>query len=57
METYEQAVDRLVQYRVVGVTDEAYSLAVEIIADIYWLTDKRVRRDVFVATRKLFGRL
>lgn len=55
-ETYEQAVSRLVQYHVTeGITPEAYDLAVKLVADIFWHTDKRVRRDVFVATRKLFG--
>lgn len=55
-ETYEQAVDRLVQYHVTDtISDEAYDLAVKLVADIFWQTDKRVRRDVFVATRKLFG--
>ncbi len=52
--TYEQAVNRLVQIRLdEGVTDDAYDLAVTIVADIFWISDKRLRRDVVVASRLL----
>ncbi len=52
--TYEQAVRRLVQYRVdEAVSDDAYSLAVEIVSDVFWKSDRRVRRDVIVAAREI----
>ena len=52
--TYEQAVRRLVQYRVdEAVSDEAYFLAVEIVSDVFWKSDRRVRRDVIVAAREI----
>ena len=55
-ETYDDAVSRLVVIRCTeGVSQEAYDLAVKLIADIYWQNDNRVKRDVFVACRKLFG--
>ncbi|WP_040671655.1 hypothetical protein [Rhodobacter ferrooxidans] len=54
--TYDEAVRRLVQIRLDDtVTDEAYSLAVNLVADIFWVADKRLRRDVAVAARQLGG--
>lgn len=53
--SYEEAVRRLVQIRdYEAVTDEAYDLCVSLVADIFWIADKRVRRDV-IAAAKLLG--
>lgn len=47
LETYEQALWRLVQIRCdASISDDAYYLAVRLIADIFWQTDCRVIRDV-----------
>lgn len=55
--TYEDAVRALVVYRQdESITDEAYFLAVEIVADIFWTADKRVIRDVLVASAEIGGR-
>lgn len=54
--TYEEAVRRLVCiHDDLSIPDEAYSLAVDLVADIFWMADKRVRRDVLVAARELMG--
>lgn len=50
--SYDEAVRRLVELRVdETLPDEAYDVAVALVADIFWLADKRVRRDVIVAAR------
>lgn len=52
--TYDEAVRRLVEFRNdPAITDEAYDLAVSLVADVFWTADKRVRRDVVVAARQL----
>ncbi len=52
--SYEEAVRRLVEVRSrIGVSDEAYDLAIEIVADVFWKADRLVRRDVLVAAREL----
>lgn len=52
--SYDEAVRRLVELRVdETLPDEAYDVAVALVADIFWLADKRVRRDVIVAARDL----
>lgn len=52
--SYEEAVRRLVIYREdQSITDEAYHLAVELTADIFWRADKAVLRDVMIAARDL----
>lgn len=54
--TYEEAVRRLVcLHDDESIPDEAYNLAVDLVADIFWMADKRVRRDVLLAHRKLMG--
>lgn len=51
---YEQAIRRLVRVREdESLSDDAYAVAVELVADIYWLTDSRVRRDVILAAKEL----
>lgn len=52
--SYEEALRRLVQYRAdETVSDEAYHLAVELTADIFWKADKTVRRDVIAAAKDM----
>lgn len=52
--TYDEAVRRLVEIRCdETLPDEAYDTAVSMVADIFWQTDKRVRRDVVVEARKI----
>jgi hypothetical protein len=52
--TYDQAVNRLLYIRAdESVPDEAYDVAVTIVADIFWATDKRVRSDVIKAARQM----
>lgn len=54
--TLDEATRRLVQIRIdPTVTDEAYDLCIKIVADIFWISDNRLRRDVAVAARKLGG--
>lgn len=56
VETYEDAVNRLVILRATEhVGQAAYEIAVRLVADIYWVKDATVRRDVFIACRHLFG--
>lgn len=56
--TYEEALRRLVCIRCdAGVPDEAYDVGVEIVADIFWRADKRVRRDVIVTAKDMGVRL
>jgi len=50
--TYDEAVWRLVQIRCDNrVGDYAYDVAVQLVADIFWLSDKRVRSDAMKAAR------
>lgn len=52
--TYDEAVARLVQLRCdETVSDDAYDVAVELVADIFWLSDKRLRADVMKAAREI----
>ena len=52
--SYEEAVRRLVCVRCDDtVTDLAYDLAVNLVADIFWRADKRVRRDVLVSAKEM----
>ena len=52
--TYDQAIARLVTLRIdESLPDEAYDVAVTIVADIFWATDKRVRADVIKAARDI----
>lgn len=52
--SYDEALNRLVQYRCdETLPDEAYDVAVSIVADIFWLNDTRVRRDVAVRARQI----
>jgi hypothetical protein len=54
--TYDQAIRRLVTIRVdASLPDEAYDVAVTLVADIFWATDKRVRGDVIKAAREIGG--
>lgn len=54
--SYEEAVRRLVVLRAdEAVTDDAYSVAVELVADIFWRSDRRVRRDAMIAAREIGG--
>ena len=53
LSSYEDAVGRLVTLRIdASVTDEAYDMCVKLIADVFWQSDKRVRRDVRVTASK-----
>lgn len=52
--SYEEAVRFLVTVRADATkSDEVYDALVEFAADIFWVTDKRVRRDVRVACNEL----
>lgn len=52
--TYDQAIGRLVTIRIdESLPDEAYDVAVTIVADMFWATDKRVRADVIKAAREI----
>lgn len=52
--TYEKAVWRLVALRAdPELSDEAYDLAVTLLADVYWVSDVRVRRDVRKAAHEI----
>ena len=54
LSTYDEAVNRLVEYRADEVlTEDAYDIAVKLVSDIFWKTEKQVRRDVIVAARKI----
>lgn len=54
--SYEEAVQRLVEIRVdETLSDDAYDIAVCLVADIFWHSDTRVRRDVRVASNELWG--
>jgi len=52
--TYDEAVRNLVCLRNrEDLTDDSYDLAIQIVADIFWVRDKRLRRDVIVAAREI----
>lgn len=52
--SYEEAVQRLTYIRLdEDVTDAAYFLAVSIIADIFWVNDQKVIRDVTISARQI----
>ena len=52
--TYEEAIQRLVEIRCdQTVTDDGYDVAVNLIADIFWQSDKKVRRDALIAAREI----
>ena len=52
--SYEEAVQRLVEIRCdEAVSDDAYDVAVNLIADIFWHSDKKVRRDALLAAREI----
>jgi hypothetical protein len=52
--TYDQAIGRLLTIRAdESLPDEAYHVAVTIVADIFWATDKRVRADVIKAAKEI----
>lgn len=54
--SYDEAVRRLVMLRCdPDIFDATYDVAVNLVADIFWMTDTRVRRDVRVASRELWG--
>ncbi len=54
IETYEQAVLRLVSYRVSERhTEEALKLALQIVADLFWVSDAKVGHDVRREEKKL----
>lgn len=55
VEDYDQAVWRIVQRRYEGISTEAADELIKLVADIYWVTDKQVRRDVIVAQRSIGG--
>lgn len=53
--TYDQAVNRLVTLSLSeDVTDEAYDLAVQVLSDVFWETETKMRADVIKA-RKVIG--
>ena len=50
--TYDEAVWCLVQFRCdQSLSDDAYDVAVQLVADIFWISDKRVRADALKAAR------
>lgn len=52
--SYEEAVRSLVFIRCdESVQDHAYDLVVKIVADIFWIHDAKVRRDVILAAKQL----
>ena len=52
--SYEEAVQRHVEIRCdQTVTDDGYDVAVNLIADIFWQSDKKVRRDALVLAREI----
>ena len=52
--SYEEAVNRLVEIRCdETLTDDGYNVAVKLIADIFWHTDAKVRRDALLAYKRL----
>lgn len=52
--SYEEAIQRLVIIRCdKRLTDDAYDVAVELVADIFWQSDKKVRRDALLAAREI----
>lgn len=52
--TYEQAINRLSFFEVAqGHTPEQLNLAVQIVADMFWFSDAKVRHDMQKATRAL----
>ena len=54
--TYDEAISRLLQYRIdETLSDDAYDIGVQLVADIFWMPDKRVRADVMKATSALGG--
>lgn len=54
--TYEEAVRRLVCYRLdEALPDEGYDALVEIVADIFWASDRKLRSDVIAALRQIGG--
>lgn len=56
IDRYEDAIARLALLRChPSMTDAAYDLLIKLTADIYWVNDLRVRRDVIVASRELWG--
>ncbi len=56
VETYAEAVAALVVIALdQGISDQAYDVAASMVARIYWRTEKRVRRDVKVAARRIGG--
>ena len=54
--SYEEAVRALVFIRCdETVSDHAYDLVIKIVADIFWVNDNKLRRDVHVASREITG--
>lgn len=54
LQTYEKAVWRLVAIRAdETISDDAYDLAVSLVADIFWKGDRDVRRDVRQSAREI----
>ena len=52
--TYYQAVWRLVALRSdPEITDFAYDLAIKLLADVFWVSDLALRRDVMKAAREI----
>lgn len=52
--TYDEAVRHLVTLRInPALSDDAYDVAVALVADIFWRTDNKVRRDVRVACKEI----
>ncbi len=52
--SYEEAVQHLVKIRCdEAFSDDAYDVAVNLIADIFWQSDKKVRRDALLSAREI----
>lgn len=52
--THEKAVWRLVQLRAdPDLSDEAYDIAICLMADVFWVSDTSLRRDVRKAAREI----
>lgn len=52
--TYEQGIWRLAKWHTTeGYTSEQLDLAVQVVADVFWLSDAKVRHDMQKAVRSL----
>lgn len=56
VETLEQAVGRITARRIAaGWSAQTYDEVIQIVADIFWITDKDLRKKVLVASKQIGG--